>query len=258
MSAHELLYRLESLIDPPLPSWLSHPSSQTTLTHIPSDNIVAFRPDRPAVMVSSTSWTADEDFSLLIIALDAYQSARSSGRPLQKLVVLITGLGGMRAAFQKIVEQRERGTWTDICVRCVFVPARDYPTLLGCADLGVSLHTSSSGRDLPMKVVDMFGCGVPVLAKEFGCIGELVKDRQNGRVFRTAEELGEMIQVGTLSESRQRLMVRICCQVSRMVSSCESSKRTSRSLRLDPAAAHQRSTKRPRMSGRHGRRTGIG
>lgn len=46
-----------------------------------------------------------------------------------------------------------------------------------------------------MKIVDMFGCGVPVLAKGFGCLDELVKDGRNGLVFQTGEELGKQMVV---------------------------------------------------------------
>ncbi|OCF40509.1 hypothetical protein I317_05679 [Kwoniella heveanensis CBS 569] len=199
---HELFHRLSSLISSSLPANLRNKSSaendSTPFTELSSTKEPVLRSDRPALVVSSTSWTADEDFSLLVTALDAYQAAitkfsKGKSTRLPKLIVLITGKGALRSSFEKTVAQREKTTWKDVTARCIFLPAEDYPVLLGSADLGVSLHTSSSGRDLPMKVVDMFGCGTPVLAKGFGCIGELVKEGKNGRIFRNGEELGEQL-----------------------------------------------------------------
>lgn len=42
---------------------------------------------------------------------------------------------------------------------------------------------------MTLQVVDMFGCGLPVCAASYQCIGELVSHGHNGLLFTCAEEL---------------------------------------------------------------------
>jgi beta-1,4-mannosyltransferase len=65
--------------------------------------------------------------------------------------------------------------------------------LLGCADLGISLHTSTSGIDLPIKIMDMFGCQVPVCAIRYSCITEVMRHGWNGMVFDSSDELANQM-----------------------------------------------------------------
>ncbi|GAA6043974.1 hypothetical protein JCM8097_003414 [Rhodosporidiobolus ruineniae] len=198
--AQELFDRL------PLFSTLAFPSPVSSTPFHP----LSPASDRPALLVSATSWTADEDFSILLRALELYEEAARAheagegGLPrkkvdeeggkdrLPRVVVVITGKGAGKEAFEREVQELEKG-WEWVRVRTAWLAREDYPRLLGSADLGISLHTSTSGIDLPMKVVDMFGCGLPALALDFPCLDELVKHDQNGRVFRSPEDLADQL-----------------------------------------------------------------
>lgn len=149
------------------------------------------RPDRPAVVVSSTSWTPDEDFGVLLDAAVEYDRlAAAPGSGLPNLLLLITGRGPQRDMY---LERVAGLTFRHVAVRSLWLEAADYPLLLGAADVGVSLHASSSGLDLPMKIVDMFGSGLPVCALAYGCISELVADGETGLLFSDAQQLGTQL-----------------------------------------------------------------
>merc|ERR1719469_415193 len=44
-----------------------------------------------------------------------------------------------------------------------------------------------------MKVVDMYGCGLPVCAVGFDCLSELVQPGKNGMVFAFSSELADQL-----------------------------------------------------------------
>lgn len=172
---------------------------------------IALRGTRPAVVVSSTSWTPDEDFSILLKAAEIYDErlkAREDNKSidnvssredqeneevkqpllLPKILFLVTGKGPQREHYEKLMKSMDLKY---VAFRTLWLEPQDYPVLLGSADLGLSLHTSSSGLDLPMKVVDMFGCGLPACALTFNCITELVKNGKNGLLFSSPDELAD-------------------------------------------------------------------
>ncbi|KAL4735628.1 glycosyl transferases group 1-domain-containing protein [Aspergillus similis] len=146
------------------------------------------------VIVSSTSWTPDEDFSLLIDALCRYSEVSTTTKPhLPAVLAIITGKGPQRDMYvERISRLQNDGKLSNVTICTAWLSTGDYARLLASASLGVSLHTSSSGVDLPMKVVDMFGSGLPVVGwSKFAAWPELVTDGVNGRGFGSSNELAE-------------------------------------------------------------------
>ena len=148
-------------------------------------------------IVCPTSWTEDEDFDLVIDAVPRLEErirgweAAVVGRRFPDLVMLVTGDGARRAEF----ERRFAGLPARrVHLRARWLEPEDYPRVVGSADLGLCLHRSSSGLDIPMKVADLFGAGVPVCALDYGvCLAERVRHGDNGLLFSTARQLSDVL-----------------------------------------------------------------
>ena len=124
----------------------STPLTDTSTGHSRLETPVpVMREDRPALLVSSTSWTPDEDFGMLLKALEGYERKareRESSRKkksLPKVFVIVTGKGPLRDKYMHEVERLQKDGvdgvgWRN--VRCVsmWLEAEDYPLLLGLSN----------------------------------------------------------------------------------------------------------------------------
>ena len=147
-------------------------------------------------IVCPTGWTEDEDFDLVIEAVqrleERIRGAEAAGAArFPDLVILVTGDGRRRAEF----ERRFAGLPARrVQLRTRWLEPEDYPRIVGSADLGLCLHRSSSGLDIPMKVADLFGASVPLCALDYGaCLAERVRHGENGVLFSSGRQLAEVL-----------------------------------------------------------------
>jgi beta-1,4-mannosyltransferase len=152
-------------------------------------------PRRIPLVVCPTSWTPDEDFDLLLEALERAErtllAARGPTADAPDLAVLMTGRGALRAEFERRLERR---ALRRLAVRTAWLEPADYPVLIGMADAGLCLHQSSSGLDLPMKLADFRGANVPALAFDYSpVLGEVLTPGQQGVLFHEPGALSHLL-----------------------------------------------------------------
>ncbi|KAI1713569.1 UDP-glycosyltransferase TURAN [Ditylenchus destructor] len=159
--------------------------------------------NRPLMVVFSTCLSLSEEFEAILEALEGYEKHAQSDihqcadetKALPKLLVTIIGEEPLKSFY---LERIAKMDMRYVHIVITWLTAEDYPKILACADLGVSLRTSSPGVDLSMKVADMIGFHLPVLAKKYDAIGELVVDNINGMFFDNSHELKQkLIELAT-------------------------------------------------------------
>lgn len=150
-----------------------------------------------ALIVCPTSWTEDEDFDLVVDAVNRLEDrirgweAAAPGRRFTDIVILVTGDGERRVRFERLFAGLPARR---VQLRTRWLEPEEYPRVVGSADLGLCLHRSSSGLDIPMKVADLFGAGVPVCALDYGaCLAERVRHGDNGLLFSTGRQLADVL-----------------------------------------------------------------
>jgi len=150
-----------------------------------------------ALLVCPTSWTEDEDFDLVVDAVNRLEErirgweAAQPNRRFTDVVILVTGDGARRTRFERLFAGLPARR---VQLRTRWLEPEEYPRVVGSADLGLCLHRSSSGLDIPMKVADLFGAGVPVCALDYGaCLAERVRHSDNGLLFATGRQLADIL-----------------------------------------------------------------
>lgn len=157
--------------------------------------IYNLKKNRPLTLISSTSWTPDEDFYLLldsiIIMENEIKNSESYLHLKKKILLIITGKGPMKEKFMKTVNSYNLQIFE---IKSIWLDSDDYPKILPMMDFGICLHYSSSGLDLPMKIVDMFSSALPVIAINYSTLNELVINGKNGIIFNSKRDLVRILK----------------------------------------------------------------
>ena len=118
---------------------------------------------------------------------------------LPNIHLIVTGAGPLKRQFLAQFAEFNEKHDGKIKIEAKWLEIDDYPKMVASADLGICMHMSSSGLDLPMKIVDLFSCKVPCIAYRYPAITELVKPAEsategvNGDLFDTETELADKL-----------------------------------------------------------------
>jgi beta-1,4-mannosyltransferase len=157
-------------------------------------------PGDPLVVVAPMGWTRDDDLALLAHALRLLGERMDTDAGHQRgLHLLVSGNGPLRPEWGPRL--RALGTG-GLRVDTPDVAPEEYPHLLASGHIGLSLHRSSSGLDLPMKILELRAVGVPVLTLNDGSpLDEIAPPGCGVLQYETAQDLARHLYTAVSEEA---------------------------------------------------------
>lgn len=149
-------------------------------------------PEADCWVVAPSSWGPDEDVDAMLRVADRSQNETDEGTAWPRIAIIATGWGPRQSEFARGATTFSRGP---ISLHTAWVPPAEYPALLARADVGLCLHRSSSGLDLPMKLADFRGAGKKALVLDYGpVLTEVFRPETDGWTFGDDAELAARLK----------------------------------------------------------------
>ncbi|KNH09699.1 glycosyltransferase [Perkinsela sp. CCAP 1560/4] len=150
---------------------------------------------RSFYVIMSCSWSKDDDVGFLFDAILRLSKISWSVADFPSIHVVVTGTGPNHGAFLRLLETSRlaelrnapldrpaSGPFTvfyssPLVTSMYFDNYETYMETISRCHLGLCVHRTSGVADLPMKIIEYYTCGVPVVALHYNGIEEILEIR---------------------------------------------------------------------------------
>ena len=129
---------------------------------------------------------------------DIFKCIEDSARGIKdcerNICFVIFGNGKSQSIFQKKVKNLNNSNESKNIKFAFFTFQYDiYPSILGACDIGIYFNENDNGTEIPLPILQMSGCCLPIISFQYGCVSEIIKNKQNGFIIENRSKLRALL-----------------------------------------------------------------